>query len=285
MKSKEIIYSISRFFPAFMLMLYGVSKILGTQFGVSEWVADLPASQLTGFQLTWYYFNYSLYYGYVLASVQIAGALLLIIRRTTLLAVILLLPVMINIVFINLFYGITEGALFMSLLITGSLFITLFFHFRELKDFFWSKQLNEDELSPIFANRPKTKAFLKSAVIIVPIVILTLSKLQETPKSPFDGVWDVTEWVTENNIDEIPTRIYFETITNHHAMFRFQNFRRQYRVDYDAGNSSIRIILPRVDGPEEFFVGNYELTEDKLQLTGTLLETEDHIDMILTRVR
>ncbi len=285
MKIKEITYGLARFFPAFMLMMYGVSKILGTQFGVSEWIADLPMSQQTGFHLTWYYFNYSMFYGYVLASVQIGGAILLLFRRTALLGTVMLLPVMTNIVLMNVVYGITDGALLMSILIFISLFVILLFHFNELVNFFWRDRKTADE-SEVQPGKGRFLSFIgKSAIIAVPVLILIFSKMNETPTSPFEGVWDVAEWHSDSEHDEVPNRIYFETIATHSAMFRFPEFRRQYGFDFDIDSKEISIFLRRTDGPENFFDGTYKLTDDTLYLEGSLLQSDKTASIILSRVR
>jgi len=48
--------------------------------------------EVSGFWLTWYYFGYSPVYGTVIALVQIAGGVLLVLPRTSLLAALVLLP-------------------------------------------------------------------------------------------------------------------------------------------------------------------------------------------------
>ena len=52
-----------------------------------------------------------------LPILQLGGCLLLLYRRTRLLGVMILLPVMSNILFINVFYGINPGALNTSVFI------------------------------------------------------------------------------------------------------------------------------------------------------------------------
>jgi uncharacterized membrane protein YphA (DoxX/SURF4 family) len=68
-----------RYFCAFMLYMYGVSKLMHLQFNMSSEVAQRPISSLNGYQLTWYYYGYSRVYASILGIVQIAGATLLVI--------------------------------------------------------------------------------------------------------------------------------------------------------------------------------------------------------------
>ena len=63
-----------------------------------------PLGQVSGFWLTWYYFGYSAVYGTLIALLQVAAGVLLIVPRTALLGALLLLPIATNIVLIDVFY-------------------------------------------------------------------------------------------------------------------------------------------------------------------------------------
>ena len=105
-------------FIAFLLIDFGFQKIFETNFAYSYHINDSLVSTLTGTELTWNYFGYSYGLSVILALFQIIGSILLLFRRTTLLGVTLLLPVVSNIVLINIFYQIGPITLFTSVLIT-----------------------------------------------------------------------------------------------------------------------------------------------------------------------
>ena len=129
-------YTFCRYFAALMIIQYGFAKINGAQFTVLQSVLDQPLRDVSGFWLTWYYFGYSEVYGNLIALVQIAGGMMLLLRRTTLLGACLLFGVMTNIVLVNIFFGIDLGALVLSLLITMCLFFILWQHRDELIQLF-----------------------------------------------------------------------------------------------------------------------------------------------------
>ena len=123
---------ILRYWLAMEIATYGWAKIFKTQFAVSYLRNDTPVGQLSGFELTWNYFGYSYALAVIIALLQIGGAILLLFRRTTLLGVAVLLPVMVNIVLINLFYHIAAGAFLNSILFTLGLTYLLSLRRKEL---------------------------------------------------------------------------------------------------------------------------------------------------------
>lgn len=112
---------IIRYSMAYVVATYGFAKVLKTQFGTFYARNDIPVGNLSGFDLTWQYFGYSYKLALILATLQIGGAVLLFFRRTTLLSIFILLPVMLNIVLINIFYNIAFGAFIVSTVITAAL--------------------------------------------------------------------------------------------------------------------------------------------------------------------
>lgn len=68
----------------------------------------------------------------ILGLIQISGAVLLLFRRTTLLGALILLPVMTNIILINIFYEISAGAFVNSLIFTIGLVFLIALRWRPL---------------------------------------------------------------------------------------------------------------------------------------------------------
>lgn len=126
-----------RYWLAYSISVYGFAKILKTQLQSPVYRLDMPLGDLNGFALTWYYFGYSYTLAVILGLFQVGGSVLLLFRRTTLMGVMVLLPVMINIVLINLFYDIAAGAFFNSIIYTLTLIYLLFNDFEKLKAAFW----------------------------------------------------------------------------------------------------------------------------------------------------
>jgi len=131
---------IIRYWLAVEIFNYGFAKILGSQFDPSFYRSDSLWNSLSGPDLTWNYFSYSYAMSVILAGIQIAGSAFLLFRRTTILGVILLLPVMVNIVLIDIFYSLPGGALMNAVLFTLGLSYLLLLQWRVIKEFFISSR-------------------------------------------------------------------------------------------------------------------------------------------------
>ena len=132
-----------RYMSAFLLLLYATSKLAGKQFSVAPEMALRPIGTLSGRDLAWYFFGYSHIYATLLGLIQLAGALLLLFRKTALAGAALLLPVMTNIILINVFYFITWGAVCTSALIFAALLAVLWHERQALLRLFWTDQESE----------------------------------------------------------------------------------------------------------------------------------------------
>jgi hypothetical protein len=77
-------------------------------------------------------------YACILGLTQVAGATLLLFRKTTLLATLIMLPVMANILLINIFILVNDyGPYFISVLISSSLLAILWHQRVTLLSLFW----------------------------------------------------------------------------------------------------------------------------------------------------
>jgi hypothetical protein len=135
-----------RYFSAFMLYMYGASKLLHFQFNLQSELAPRPVGSLNGYQLTWFYFGVSRVYACILGLTQVAGATLLLFRKTTLMGALAMLPIMVNILLINIFILVDDyGPYVISMLICISLLIVLWHQRGGLLTLLWSTQNGEPE--------------------------------------------------------------------------------------------------------------------------------------------
>ncbi|MBN8694594.1 MAG: hypothetical protein J0L69_15475 [Bacteroidetes bacterium] len=126
-------------YAGFWIAVYGFVKVVSIQFAPPEKLASKVLGDLTGMELTWYYFGYSGSYTIIIGLLQMAGSLLLIINRTRIIGALMLFPIMLNIVFIDYFYRVTLGAfgnaIFYTLILLFILYLErekLFNAFRNL---------------------------------------------------------------------------------------------------------------------------------------------------------
>src|SRR3954467_13260560 len=125
--------TVLRYLVAVLVLTYGFAKLNGSQFTILDSELTKPMGQVSGFWLTWYYFGYSPVYGTLIAVVQVGGGVLLAFRRTALAAALILVPVFVNIILIDLCFGIDLGATIVAMVILGSLIAVIAPHADTIK--------------------------------------------------------------------------------------------------------------------------------------------------------
>lgn len=125
----------------------------------------------------------------IIAVIQIAGSALLLFRRTTLPGVILLLPVMVNIVLIDIFYSIPYGALANAILFTLALSYLLMLQWQAVKAFF----IQSIPRLPAIRLRG-LKNFLRLALAAYAFVFIYYVSTTRAPET-FTGKWKVDQLV------------------------------------------------------------------------------------------
>lgn len=132
-----------RYLSAWLLLTYGISKLAGVQFTHGTDLAQRPVGSLSGYQLTWYYYGFSHAYASILGLIQIAGGTILLFRKTAMLGAAMMLPVMTNILMVNLFFIIGLGALCTSAFIFAAMLALLWHDCAGLVGLFWRSQSAE----------------------------------------------------------------------------------------------------------------------------------------------
>lgn len=97
-----------RWHVALSLFVYGIAKTV--QFTPTAEVSA-PVNTLTGQQLMWAFYGYSLGYAKFLGVVEMLGAGLLLFRRTTLFGCLVVTTVLVNVIVQDIVFGVLEGAL------------------------------------------------------------------------------------------------------------------------------------------------------------------------------
>lgn len=183
-----------RYYLAYEISTYGFAKILRTQFFPMYFRDDATVGSLSGFDLTWNYFGYSYSFAVILGLFQIGGGILLLFRRTSLLGVCILLPVMVNIVLINMFYHIAVGAFINSIIITIGLLYLLMLKRKELVSVFF----NAAAVLP-----PVRLSFLKPLLKLLMIAGAfgtIYSYVYRQPASTFAGKWKVYQFIINGKV-------------------------------------------------------------------------------------
>ncbi|UOE46492.1 hypothetical protein MTO98_19000 [Mucilaginibacter sp. SMC90] len=182
-----------RYFLAYEVSAYGFAKILKTQFAHVYMRDNTPVGKLSGFDLTWNYFGHSYTFAVLLGLLQIIGGVMFLFRRTTLLGTCILLPVMLNIVLINVFYDIDTGAFINSIIITTGLLYLLLLRWPDIK--------------PVLLKKVETPlirlSFVKPVLKLLMIGLAFYSiygYVVAMPPSTYTGKWKIQEFIRNGKI-------------------------------------------------------------------------------------
>ncbi|MDM1373808.1 hypothetical protein HX052_12945 [Myroides marinus] len=251
------LYTFCRYFIATIIISYAFAKLLETQFTTQPSVYDKPISSLSGFQLTWYYYGYSYWYGTIIAVTQIASSLLLFFRKTTRIGVILFLTYMVNIVMVDFAYDI-EGAKGMATLLLA---MGIFIFVSDYKVFF--KLLIQEP--PLFdtVERPNwfTK-FSKVKYLYIPVVfvgffvLLTTLNNKYLKKDEFTGTWE--------NVEN-KERLYFEAAKSFQIVKMCEQNSYQQGV-YEVENKDLILKSDKKQGAEVYLKADFTVKDDVLTL-------------------
>ena len=184
-----------RYWMAFLLLDFGFQKIFEVNFNYSYHINDSLASVLTGPELTWKYYGFSYGLAVILAFFQIIGAILLLFKRTTLLGITILLPVMLNIVLINVFYSIGPITLFTSILITLGL-VHLFLQQKVDIIQFFNQYKNR---LPSIGNN-FSRSIARVLCILIPLLFVIYYNYDVHLSKKYFGKWKVTSMIRNGKL-------------------------------------------------------------------------------------
>lgn len=210
-----LLFTFCRYFLATIIILYAFAKLFETQFTSQPSIYDKPIGSLTGFQLTWYYYGYSYWYGFIIAITQITSALLLFFRKTTRLGITIYLTFMINILLMDFAYDI-EGAKGMAVTLTLMALFVFLSDYKAFFKYFVQEPLafNQESTPNWFKKMSKIKFILIPLILIgIPTTVLTL-KNKYMEKNQFYG-----KWINQNNSD----KLYFEALKTFQVVKKNEN--------------------------------------------------------------
>jgi hypothetical protein len=254
--------AIIRYWLAFSICTYGFAKIFHTQFSSPFHINDITVGNLNGFNLTWIYFGHSYTFAVIIAAVQISGAIGLLFRRTVPLAAIILLPVMVNIVLINVFYHIAPGAFINSVIFTLALLYLLTPYLKPLFTVLLVKR----------SSSGAAYSLLKYSLRILTIVssFLLIFRFSTSMHNEIAGKWRVEQLIRDNDTITPAAilnwkNIYIETsgdiafCSNPHLFdesrtmwgkYRYQERPKKLYVLFETGYSSPDTVVVSVRRPD-----------------------------------
>ena len=279
-------YQALRFVVSSFIILYGFAKLNGSQFTILASELDKPMGQVSGFWLTWYYFGYSPVYGNFLGLVQILGGVLLMFRKTTLLGSCILVPVVTNIILIDIFYRIDLGALLIAFLMEFALIGILTFHRHELLQVFWSKQNTIFPGQSSVKSRGFGKYAIRALMIATPAIFTYwVANYNNRLPTPIDGAWTVVSVSPQNAAtSDALVDIFFERNRASLCVFKRKDGSYEWHhFEVDEPKRTITIWEEWLRKGNQIFAGTYELSGDELRLSGKFVKSSEETILILGR--
>ena len=265
------LYSFLRYFVALAVIVYGFAKLNGAMFTILQSELDKPLGEVSGFWLTWYYFGYSSIYGNFIALVQVVGGALLMFRKTTLLGTCILLPLMANIILIDIFYAVDLGALLVAMLLFVCLLGIASFHKDELIAVFWSKQNSVFPEQGVGRSKRVVRIALRVLLIALPaIYTYRVAHYNNRLPTPIDGRWKVTNNPAQVSLAQEPLAyIYFERNRAFMCFFRYGASTWQtHHFELDNKTGQLDIWDTWLSKGEKIFSGKFDLTRNHLVIDG-----------------
>jgi hypothetical protein len=187
---------------------------------------------------------------------QILGSLLLLFNRTRLLGTVVLMPVILNIIFIDYFYELNVGVLIHAIILFGGLIYLLMIDYTRLVDFFLVN-VGRDLSYPVGNNFFKISGRL--SIVVVPLLLIAM---YESPnKHPeLRGKYDVTALKLNGKLmpaptcDSLLTVVYFDS--GNDLVFEFNGLQRRmigrYTLDESSGTITSEWHYPKSAVDKEF---------------------------------
>ena len=228
------------------LAMFGWQKLFHLQDQVPLGRLDEPFSSFSGEDLTWAFFGRSFPFFCLIGILQIAGACLLMFRRTRLFGAVFLLPVILNIVLLNIFYGFEMGDTVHAIVLFFGLVCLILVHYDRLKAVFFRGDGVSGGMGARGVVLPAgvLPAGVLPAVVIAAPLVLVLSFGSPDRNPQLTGKYRVED-LTVNGVklgvpscqDSVLSTVYFDR--GNDVVLEFNSLQRRwigtYRLDRVSG--------------------------------------------------
>lgn len=230
-----------RYGVAFDLAEFGWAKICHRQLVMPISKLDLPYRSFSPSDLFWYFFSHSYMLDCIIGGLQVVGAMLLLFRRTRLAGVFVLLPVLTNILLMDIFYDIGGSVVVHASIMMAGVLYFLFIEFHRLKQFFFraKDQLPELHLSSFL------KIAIRLSIIYIPLLLIAMhGKPDKYPQ--LTGKYEVTQLNIGQEVlprtgcaDSVLTVVYFDIKNG--CVFEFNTPQKRWNGTYSKENDQLKI--------------------------------------------
>lgn len=230
-----------RFGVAYDLASFGWEKICHLQLVVPLSWLDRPYGDFSPSELFWTFFSHSYLFSCIIAGIQILGAMLLLFGRTRLVGVLILLPVLANILLMDIFYRIGSSVVIhVSIIMLGTLYF-LFIEFDRLKKFFFTAK---DRLPSLNVSR-YMKIAIRLSIIYVPLLLIAMhGSIDKHPQ--LTGKYEVKQLRVNRQVirssgscDSALTVVYFDIKDG--CVFEFNSMQRRWNGKFTLDANKLQI--------------------------------------------
>jgi len=203
--------NVIRYLIAFDLAMFGFEKYFRLQFVVPLGMLDDPFSAIPREMLMWAFYGHFREMVIFIGSLEIVGALLLVFRRTWLLGAFVLLPVLLNILLLDIFYLDNIVRIYAALETLAVIYL-IFIEYDRLKAFFFVAKSNLEG----FNFRSKWTTYtLRLSIIVIPLILHANNLPRDVPQVM--GKYEVTGVKINNRDvplnscpDTVPVKIFID---------------------------------------------------------------------------
>lgn len=274
-----------RYGIAFDLSMFGFQKIFHLQFISPLAMIDEPFSSLSSQWLTWSYFGHSYGFAFVIGVSQIMGSMLLVFNRTRLIGLIVIMPILLNIIFIDYFYELDFGVLVHAIILWLGVLYLLLLDYDRLVQFFLRHTSIEMSLS-VQSSVLKTGGRL--SILFVPLVLIAFNPSPN--QHPWlRGKYSVVDLkvngrspIKEDCRDSVLTLVYFDLANE--SVFEFNGQHRRMFGKYTLTDDRMMNVtwhFPEAAKRRQADVQLEQLDGDHVQLKGVI--GVDTIDVTLKK--
>lgn len=230
-----------RYGVAFDLAEFGWTKICRLQLVIPMSKLDLPYRSFSPSELFWNFFSHSYLFDCIIGGLQIVGAMLLLFRRTRLVGVFVRLPVLANILLMDIFYQIGDSVVVHASIMMAGVLYFLFIEFNRLKEFFFAAK---DQL-PVLRLSKFSKIAIRLSIIYIPLLLIAMhGRPDKYPQ--LTGKYEVTQLKVGQQVlyrtscaDSLLTVVYFDIRNG--CVFEFNSPQRRWNGTYSKESEQLRI--------------------------------------------
>lgn len=211
---------------ALIFLRFGFLKIFALHMNSTLIAEDFPAGTMSDYHLMDYFFSRAPEFKILIGFLQIVGASTLLFRQTRLLGIFILMPVIVNIVCMDLFYNIGTGITITAIVLLVGLIYLLFQEREKLFFVFFTAK----STMPVFVfGTTFKKNIIRFSTLALTLVIL-IPSIQPRKNASILGKYSVKELnlngkqvMLNCNNDSQLADIYFDE--NETCLLRYNNYR------------------------------------------------------------